>query len=143
MNAIQLIENHHSRIRRYLAQLSKSKTSSSLIKTFEKLADFLISHETMEQKVWYPFLKKNTKLKSTIMHLIAEEKTAAKVITQIKKLKSPITQQEKIMKLKRDISLHAKEEETKLLSKARKIINVNELKKIGKKMQEFKNSFDG
>lgn len=142
MNAIQLILNQHARIRKFLAQISKSKTPSSLKKTFEKLSAFLISHETMEQKVWYPYLKKNTKLKTTITHLVAEEKTAAKSIAKIKKIKSAETFEEKLMELKTAVAHHAKEEETKLLPKAKKLIEEPELNKVGKKMRDFKKEFD-
>lgn len=142
MDAIELILNQHARIRKFLSQLTKAKASHSLKKTFENLSAFLISHETMEQKVWYPFLKKNTKLTSTITHLINEEKTAAKAIAKIKKIKSVETFEEKIMELKSAVAHHAKEEETKLLPKAKKLIEETELKKIGKKMSEFKKEFD-
>lgn len=142
MNAIQLILNHHARIRKFLVQLSKSKTPSSMRSIFNRMAAYLISHETMEQKVWYPFLKKNAQLKTTINHLVVEEKTAAKSIAKIKKLKSNDTLEEKLMELKTAVSHHAKEEETKLLPKAKKLIDDSELKKVGKKMAEFKKDFD-
>lgn len=51
MNAIQLILTQHARVRRFLAQISPSKIHASLQKTFAKLVPYLISHETMEQKV--------------------------------------------------------------------------------------------
>lgn len=142
MDAIRLILNQHARIRKFLAQISPSKNSVSLKKVFSKLAAFLISHETMEQKVWYPFLKKNTKLKSIITHLVSEEKSAAKTIAKTKKLKSETAFEEKLMELKSAVKHHAKEEETKLLPKVKKIIEDSELKKIGKKMMEFKKDFD-
>ena len=142
MNAIQLILNQHARIRKFLSQLSKSKKPAALERTFDKLSVFLVSHETMEQKVWYPFLKKNTELKTTIYHLISEEKSAAKTIAKIKKIKSEEILEEKIMELKKAVAHHAKEEETKLLPKVKKIIEETELKKIGKKMSEFKKEFD-
>lgn len=142
MNAIQLILNQHARIRKFLSQLSKSKTSSAQRTLFKRLSAFLISHETMEQKVWYPFLKKNTKLKTTITHLITEEKTAAKEISKIKKIKSNEIFEEKLMELKKSVSHHAKEEETKLLPHVKKIIDDSELKQVGKRMSEFKKKFD-
>lgn len=142
MNAIQLILNHHARIRKYLATITKSKNYSSLKKTFDKLSAFLVSHEKMEEKVWYPFLKKNTKLKTTITPLINEEKSAAKTIANIKRLKSEEKFEAKLMELKLAVSHHAKQEETKLLPKARKMVEASELKKIGVKMREFKKQFD-
>jgi hemerythrin superfamily protein len=142
MNAIQLILNQHARIRKFLSQLTRSKTPSSLKKSFEKLSSFLISHETMEQKIWYPFLKKNTKLKFTIASLINEEKTAAKTIDKIKKIQVEEKFEDKVMELKSAVAHHAKDEETKLFPKVKKLIEETELKKIGKKMKEFKTDFD-
>ena len=142
MNAIQLILTQHSRIKKYLLQLSKSKTPLSLEKTFNKISEYLTSHETMEQKVWYPFLKKNISLKSTITLLIAEEKSAAKEIAKIKKIKSKDNLMEKIMKLNSSVAQHAKDEETKLLPKVKKLIDDSDLKIIGKKMREVQKKWD-
>ncbi len=142
MNAIQLILNQHAKIRKFLSQITKSKKPSFLEREFNKLSLFLISHETMEQKIWYPFLRKNTKLKTLVSHLINEEKTAAKTISKIKKIKSQETFEEKLFELKNAVSHHANEEEKNLLPKVKKMIDDVELKAIGKKMNEFKKSFD-
>lgn len=142
MNAIELILTHHARIRKFLTRISKFKNPSSLENTFNKLAEFLISHETMEQKVWYPFLKKNSNLKPIIKHLVAEEKLATKNIAKIKKIKSTELFEEKLMELASSVSHHANEEETKLFPKVEKYIEDRDLKMIGKEMREFKNAFD-
>ncbi|MEO8401774.1 MAG: hemerythrin domain-containing protein [Gammaproteobacteria bacterium] len=90
----------------------------------------------------YPYLKKNPKLKSIVAPLISEEKSAAKAIAKIKRIKSESSFEEKIFQLKTAVAQHAKDEETKLLPKARKFIAATELNIIGKKMKEFKKSFD-
>ena len=46
-------------------------------KKFDAFCSDLINHEKMEEKAWYPVLKKDKELNKVIKHLISEEKSAA------------------------------------------------------------------
>jgi hemerythrin superfamily protein len=142
MDAIKFLLTEHRRFRKMLSDISKGSPNPSKKRKFKALSLDLTHHEKMEQKVWYPFLKKNMSLSKRIKHLTSEEKSAAKEIKQVKKKKTAEKWYDEFIKLKKDVLHHAKEEETKLFPKVRKTLNNDELKKIGKRMQTFKYRLD-
>lgn len=139
MNAINYLIQQHDKFRKLLARLtSSSGREDTKRKLFEKISTDLAHHEKMEQKVWYPFLKKNTNLAKTIALLISEEKMAAKQITKIKKIRDREEFEDKLIELSNDVLKHANDEETKLFPKVIKVIDETELNTIGKKMKAMK-----
>jgi hemerythrin superfamily protein len=140
-NAIEIILHDHNHIRKMIAQLDKSLDSNiaQSRSIFEKLKDFLIKHESMEQEIWYPELEKHDTLKDIIGKLKKEEQEAS---DEIKKLDGITDDKEwvsKVKKLNKEVAHHANEEETKLFPKVRKILNETSLEQIGEKIKEYKN----
>lgn len=143
MNAIKFILSEHQKIKKMLAGILKgSPKDETKRKRFHRLTNFLVHHEKMEQKIWYPFLKKNTKLATVINHLVSEEKSAAKAIGKIRKIKPEDKWEDKFKDLRKDVLHHASEEEKKLFPKVKKVLDDAELKFIGKKAQAFKKALD-
>lgn len=140
MNAIDFLKKEHSRFRKMLRSISNMSEEKSKLKKFNILSNELIRHETMEQKVWYPKLRKQSELRKIIKHLVSEEKTAEKAIKKFKKTEFGLIWKLKYFKLKHDIEHHANEEEKELFPKVRKFFNKTELNELGKKLQKFKKS---
>jgi len=139
MDAITFILNEHKKIRKNFAAITKINLSISAKKRrFVTLSKFLDTHEKMEEKIWYPALKKNSKLRVTIKLLIAEEKKAAQVIKKMKATKDNEIWNETLSKLKKAVSNHAKDEETKLFPKVEKLIEEEDLIALGKKLKAFR-----
>lgn len=144
MNAIDFLIKEHNKVRKTFAEISKGIHRDITKKEmFNELCQELIRHETMEQEIWYPNLKKNEKLRDIIKHLISEEKTAAKTIKEFGKIKIQKEWEEKFLKFKKDVEHHANEEEDKLFPKVEKLLDAAELKRIGKELYEFKLEFEG
>jgi hemerythrin superfamily protein len=142
MNAIKFLLKEHDKVRKVLADLSnKSHQYDTKRKIFDDLCHDLVTHETMEQKVWYPRLKKNEKLDETVKHLIMEEKTAAKEIKEFKEIDQEEEWEEKFLNFKKSVEHHAHEEETKLFPQVVKLLSEEELEEIGAEMREFKEEF--
>jgi len=139
MDAIKFLLKEHNKVRRIFKDINKkSRRDLTKRKIFKELCHDLIVHETMEQKKWYPTLKKNKDLKDTIKHLLSEEKKAAKTIKTFKNIKSPEEWNKKFFEFKNDVEHHASEEEEKLFPKVKKLFDEAELKKLGKEMYQFK-----
>lgn len=140
MNAIEFILKEHRKIRKSFAAITKpSRTIASQKKMFTVLSKFLASHEKMEETLWYPKLRKHTKLRSVIKLLISEEKAAGKVIKKMKTIKKDDELwEEKLLALKKAVAKHASDEEKKLFPKVKKLVEIDELKIIGKKLQAFR-----
>ncbi len=142
MNAIKFILKEHAKIRAAFKLIAKSNSSDAVkIRKLMALCKYLVVHETMEQKLWYPYLKANTKLTTVIKHLVSEEKTAAKVIERFKKMKKKTDWEneweDKFEKFKDDVDHHADEEDKKLFPKVVLQVDETELRSIGKKLQAF------
>ena len=143
MDAIKFLIREHRKVKKMLAEIAKkSRRDATKRKMFATLSSDLSHHEKMEQTIWYPYLKKTTPLITPIKHLITEEKSAAKAITKIKKIKPQEEWQEKFVQFRKDVLHHASEEETKLFPKVKKSLDEQDLKDIGKKMQLFKKKLD-
>src|SRR5437899_742586 len=88
MDAIKFLLKEHNKIRKTFTKIKKKSREVTQKKIFDLLCKDLVRHEKMEQKIWYPYLKKHTHLKNKIKHLLKEEKTAAKAIKEFKKIKN-------------------------------------------------------
>ncbi len=139
MNAITFLIQEHDKVRQAFSEISKkSHRDATKQKLFTQLCEDLISHELMEEKIWYPRFKNSDQLEDTVKHLISEEKHAAKAIKEFDNIKSEKEWEEKFLKLKDAVEHHAKEEEDQLFPNVEKILDEEQLKKIGNDMKEFK-----
>ena len=142
MHAVKFLEQEHNRIRKMFAAIESAAKDSTRRTKFLELGADLSRHEKMEQKVWYPFLRKNAEVSSVITHLVTEEKSAAKKITALKKVKDPDSWLEKFLELKDAVEHHAEEEETKLFPKVEKQVEASDLDTVGTRMRAFKKKLD-
>jgi hemerythrin superfamily protein len=138
MDAIVYLRQEHSKIRKSFAAISKVKSEKTKVAKFKALCKYLEHHEKMEEKSWYPTLRKDAKLKGIIKHLVSEEKAASKVIKSFKKIEFGIMWKLKFTKFKHDVNHHAKDEEKDLFPKVRKSFTKAELNALGTKMRKFK-----
>ncbi len=140
MDAITFLHKEHVKIKNSLTVISKkSRSYASKRKMFNTLCQYLIRHEAMEHKLWYPHFKNNKKLKPEVKHLLSEEKHAAKEIKKLKPIKVQGEWEKKFVKFKKAVIHHAKEEESDLFPNVRQCLDKAELQAIGKKMRQFKN----
>jgi len=139
MDAIAYLKSQHQQFRKTLAQITKTTDKKLKLKKFHNFTEELVRHEEMEQKIWYPVLKKNKDLRDIISHLLSEEKSAAKVIKSFKKVEFGLIWRLKFMKFKLDVDHHANEEETELFPKVRKFLTKTELNKLSIKMKRYMN----
>lgn len=140
MDAIAYLRQEHSRFKKTLALISKISDEKIKIKKFDSFCNELVRHETMEQKIWYPVLRKKIELRDIIKHLISEEKSAAQTIKKFKKMHFGIMWRLRYYKFKHDVNHHAKEEEQELFPEVRKLLTKKELNELGAKMRKFKAS---
>lgn len=142
MNAIKFLLKEHNKVRREFSDIEddshKYETKKNM---FDTLCNDLIRHEKMEQKLWYPHFKNNEKIDATVKHLISEEKKAETAIKEFDSVKTQKEWEDKFLKLKKDVEHHAAEEEQNLFPKIEKILTEDELEKIGKEMEDFKNEY--
>lgn len=66
MDAIIFLKQEHKKIRQQLAAISISTNEKTKLSKFNNLCKDLVRHETMEQKVWYPVLRKCPELRDIL-----------------------------------------------------------------------------
>jgi len=139
MDAIVLLRQEHSRFRKTLKAISNVTNLATKKKKFEAFCQDLLRHEKMEEKVWYPALRKlDPELRDIIAHLVDEEKSAAKAMQKFKKTGFGLMWKLRFYKFKHDVDHHAREEETDLFPKVRRLLTKTELNQLGIKMRKFK-----
>lgn len=138
MDAIIYLRQEHSKFRKTLAAISKISDIKNKKIKFNAFCKDLLRHEMMEEKIWYPAIRKNAEIIKVIKHLISEEKSAAKAIKQFKKTDFEFMWKLRFYKFKHDVDHHAKEEEQELFPKVRKVLDKKELNTLGIKMRKFK-----
>lgn len=149
MDPIQIILKDHEKIRELISQIEASlkdvqggldhdkKQEKNLDYKYNELQILLQKHEMMEQEFFYPVLEENKEIKPIITHLKSEERDAESAISTIDEEKDKNKKFRLIQKLLKDVSHHAKEEETKLFPKVQKLIPKDILKILGDKMERF------
>lgn len=144
MNAIDFLIKEHNKVRDLFTDLNDpSHKEATKKKLFDTIYDELLRHEKMEQTVWYPSLKANSKINEKVKHLISEERDARKLMNHLNKIKESKEWDKEITKLHKDVEHHAKEEEKELFPVVKSIMDEAELISIGKKMREFKENYKG
>src|SRR5436853_6465785 len=107
MDAISYLRSEHRRFRQTLTAISKATQLSTKKTKFNAFCKDLLRHETMEEKVWYPVLKRRPQLKKIIAHLLSEEKSAAQAIKKFKKVNFDFMWKLRFYKFKHDVDHHA------------------------------------
>jgi iron-sulfur cluster repair protein YtfE (RIC family) len=140
VDAVDVLLFDHSVIRRMFAYVgNRSKfTNVQRARMWRALVKILKRHETMEQNVWYPVLRRHHIAGPVIKHLLHEEKGAADQLAKFKAVRTlgPAWNAH-FKKLAHDVEHHATEEETRLFPVVRKALDKKELRVLGAKMIPF------
>lgn len=143
MNAIDFLIQEHNKVRKLFQDFNDPKhREDTQKKIFLTIREELIRHEEMEQTIWYPQLKGNKKWQEQIKHLKAEEHSAKKFMDKLQKLNDSDDWKVGVTQLQKDVEHHAKEEEEKLFPHVNKLIEADELERIGKEMKQFKENYN-
>jgi hemerythrin superfamily protein len=140
MDAITYLRQEHSKFKKTLILISKIEKLAIRKAKFDVFCKDLVRHETMEEKVFYPVLRKFPELKDILQHIVSEEKNASQAIKKFKKVTFDFMWKLRFHKFKHDVNHHAKEEEQGLFPKVRKLLSKQELISLAKKMRAFKAS---
>lgn len=147
MDAITLLKEDHQKLKKLMDELEK--TTERGVKTrkelFGKLMAELTVHEKIEEDIFYPEVKERAetkKVEELIAESFEEHHFVDMIAAEIKK--TPFEAEEwgaKFKVMKENIEHHAiEEEEGKLFPKVRRAFTAAELKDMGTRMLELKES---
>lgn len=135
MNALELLESQHREVENTFAQIQATRESDAKTRAFEKLADSLAIHASIEEHLFYPAVKAKgpTEL---VLESLEEHLGIKRLIADIMKIDaSDETFDAKVKVLKELVSSHVKEEETQLFPQVEKLFDSDQLDELGQEME--------
>ncbi|HSY41903.1 MAG TPA: hemerythrin domain-containing protein [Polyangia bacterium] len=136
MNAIEMLKQQHREVEALFAQFKKAKSAGPQRKIFEQIADALAVHATIEEKRFYPSVKKKD-TEELLLESLEEHLEIKRVIADLLALdvKDP-TFEAKMTVLEEDVQHHVGEEEKDLFPKVEKLFDEETLEAIAEVMEE-------
>jgi hemerythrin-like domain-containing protein len=141
VNAIELLETDHRKVKKLLEELDE--TTERGVKTREellgKIRKEMIVHETVEEEVFYPTLEEHPKTEDLVKEAFQEHHVADVIFEELARLEpSDDMWGAKATVLKESIEHHIKEEEERLFPLARRILGETELEELGSEIEDRK-----
>jgi len=136
MDAIKMLKKQHREVEALFKELEKAKSANPRRKLFEKVADALAVHATIEERHFYPAVKKK-QTEDMLLEAVEEHLEVKRVIADLLDLEpSDPVFMAKVSVLKEDVMHHVEEEEGELFPKVQKLLDDDELEAIAAAMQE-------
>jgi iron-sulfur cluster repair protein YtfE (RIC family) len=143
MDALSLLKEDHDKVKKMLNQLDE--TTERAIKTreevFTKLKRELEIHETIEEEILYPALKKHAEAKDIVLEAYEEHDVVNMILGEL--VETPYDDETwgaKLTVMKENLEHHIEEEEDDMFKKARDIFDRDVLVALGEEMAARKES---
>ncbi len=145
MNAIELLEQDHQKVRKLLGELANT-TNRGVKKRqdlLEKVSRELRIHTTIEEELFYPTFKeagKNSEDDKLYFEALEEHRAAESLVLPDLEATDPSTAEfgGRAKVLKELIEHHASEEEEEMFPRARRLLDEDALDTLGNQMSERK-----
>lgn len=145
-DALELIHSDHEEVSALFKTALDDKTPSAQKKAaIAKILAALTLHAKMEEKIFYPALRKAGKQdeKDSVLEAAEEHGMVKDMIAKIKRVQGrDETLEAKVTVLKEMVEHHVKEEESEMFDEARKVMG-KKLQALGEEMQAFKDRANG
>lgn len=138
---LNLLKKDHQKVKALLEELEATTTRATVKRKelLQTLKQELELHEEVEEKLFYPELKKEKDAKSLILEAYEEHHVVDVILAE---LESTEVDEEswiaKLTVLKENLLHHIKEEETEIFPKARKDLGATKLEEIGVEAEKMK-----
>lgn len=139
MNAIKMLKQQHREVEKLFKQFESAKSAGPRQKAFEEIADALAVHATIEEKHFYPAVKK-AQTEDILLEAVEEHLEIKRVIADLLEMDGGEDQfAAKVKVLQEDVEHHVEEEEGEMFPKARKVLSEEQAEILGTRMEEAKN----
>jgi len=137
-DAVEMLKEQHREVETLFKTFEELGENAAKRKqaTFEKIADALAMHATIEEKHFYPAVKAK-RTEDILLEALEEHLGIKRVIADLLKIdSSDETFDAKVKVLKEQVEHHVEEEESDLFPKVKKVLGKPELTAIAATMQE-------
>jgi hemerythrin superfamily protein len=134
MNAIDMLEQQHREIAALFDQLAEAQSYSSRRKAFERVADALVVHATLEERHFYPAVRRRA-TEQILLESLEEHLAMKRVIADLLALRPDEDVFAAKLKVLRDeVQHHFEEEQHALFPNVRKLFDAAAVVAIGDAM---------
>ncbi len=136
MNAIELLKQQHDEVEEMFEQFEKARGAKKQI-LFDRIADALATHATIEEKTFYPSCKApNTE--DLLREAVEEHLSVKRLLADAMKCEPDDPQFEaKVSVIQEQVLEHVKEEERELFPMVKKLLSRDELEDMGMVMEDM------
>ncbi|ADO70133.1 hemerythrin domain-containing protein [Stigmatella aurantiaca] len=138
MNAIDLLEDQHQEVKKLFKKYESlgDGADAERRELFEKIADRLAAHTSIEELYFYPSVKA-ARTEEQLYEAVEEHLAAKRIIADLLQMKPDSEYFDAKMKvLQESIDHHVEEEEEELFPKVRKLLTEEQLLVLGIQMKE-------
>jgi len=141
MNAIDLLEDDHRKVKKMLAEGEKTTERAEVTRSdlYATLRREMETHERIEEEIFYPALKQHPKARDIVLEGFEEHHVVDEIMGELGETDvTDETWAAKFKVMKESIEHHIEEEEGEMFPKARQAFDKDELEALGAKMLELK-----
>jgi iron-sulfur cluster repair protein YtfE (RIC family) len=137
MDATQLLKKQHAEVKGLFGEFESAKNIAEKQELFEKIADDLAAHCTIEEKVFYPAVYVGP-LKDKLREAVEEHLGAKRLIADLLDLEPEDGQFDAKMKALQDqVEHHVEEEERTIFPEVKRNFSTDELSSLGEQMSQM------
>lgn len=146
MDALTMLKRDHAAVKEILQELDR--TTDRGVKTrqelFWKAKRELEVHEAIEEEIFYPALKKHPKAKEIVLEGFEEHHVVNGIVAELGAVPfDDETWGAKLTVMRENVEHHIDEEENEMFSKARQVLDEEDLAELGVQMQARKDELMG
>jgi len=135
MNAIKMLKQQHREVAKLFKQLDGSQSDETRQSTFEEIADALAVHAAIEERHFYPAVKRQ-QTEDILLESVEEHLQIKRAIADLLEMDAGDDDFEaKAKVLQEDVEHHVEEEETSLFPTVEKLFDEEELEALGQAME--------
>ena len=136
MTAVEMLKKQHREVAALFEKLEKAKGAGPRREIFEDIADALAVHATIEERHFYPSVKKKA-TEDILLESVEEHLEIKRLIADLLEMDaSDASFEAKAKLLKEDVEHHVEEEEDSLFPKVEELFDEDTLESIAEAMEE-------
>ena len=135
MNAIKMLKQQHREVAKLFTRLDSALSEETRRTTFEEIADALAVHATIEERHFYPGVKKQ-QTEEILLESVEEHLEVKRLIAELMEMDASGEDFESTVKaLQENVEHHVEEEETELFPKVERLFDEEALETLGEAME--------
>ena len=139
VNALELMKTDHDRLKELLDEALDTDEPTERSELLHQIRSELMSHERMEEDVFYPALRSNAAATEIVLEGYEEHHVIDTILDELMDVPEESEQwKAKLKVLQENIENHIEEEEGEMFKKARQTFDNDALEKLGARMAAAK-----